>query len=289
VPPPAPPAGVLFVDIDGTLVGPAGVAARVWPALAALRAAGWRVALCTGRPGGGVARALARRADPGGLHVFESGAAVLTADGGIVHAEAMPDHMVAAAIDLGAAHGATVEAYTADGRYLVAARDELVRRHEELLGVPAEIVPWPVADRVVRVQWVVPLARWPALAEAATGLSGIGLHEGRSPRMADVAFVAVTAPGVSKATGAEVVLDRYGVPPARAAMVGDQRNDVAVLRFVGTAFATEDGAEEARAVAQHLVAGPAGGGVADAAWHLLHSTSMTISPTSSSPTDHPTR
>ena len=82
-------------------------------------------------------------------------------------------------------------------------------------------------------------------------------------------FVAATAPGVSKATGMQRVLERYAVPAAGAAMCGDNLNDLTGLRLVGTAFVAADGAAEAIAVAHHVVPGPAEGGVADAAGILL--------------------
>ena len=59
---------VLFVDLDGTLVGPAGVHERVWGPLAEARAAGVRLAVCTGRPGRGIA-ALPALVDGGRLHL----------------------------------------------------------------------------------------------------------------------------------------------------------------------------------------------------------------------------
>ncbi|MFO0744514.1 MAG: HAD family hydrolase [Myxococcota bacterium] len=264
-------AGLLFVDIDGTLVGPDGVHARVWPAFERLRAAGWGIGLCTGRPGSGEALALARRADPDGLHIFESGASVMRADGEVVASALLPTELLAAIVALGDAHGATVEAYTAAGRFLARERDELIARHEVLLGAGAELV--PALDRLsglVRIQWVVTHAAWPALRAAAkAGLGDVDVHEGRSPKMPDVVFAAVTARGVSKAWGIRRAAEHFGVPLARAAMVGDALNDVSAFRIVGRTYATADGVPGAQAEAQRLVPGPADGGVADAVADLL--------------------
>lgn len=265
-----PPAGVLFVDVDGTLVGATGVAPRVWPALERLRAAGWRVALCTGRPGRGQALDFARRADRDGLHVFESGAAVLTAAGAVVHADALAPDVVTAALGLGDRFGAVNEVYTADGDYCVRARGPLVAGHEALLAVDARVGPFPTDRTIVRVLWMLEDAAgtWPALRDAAATLDA-DLHTGRSPRMPGVRFVGVTARGVSKASGVRRVLEAYGVGPDRAAMVGDNLNDLTALRCVATAFVAADGAPEALALADHVVPGPDDGGVADAVAHLL--------------------
>lgn len=264
------PAGVLFVDVDGTLVGASGVAPRVWPALERVRAAGWRVALCTGRPGRGQALDFARRVDPDGLHVFESGAAVLTTDGAVVHADALALDVIAAALALGDRFGAVNEVYTADGDYCVRARGPLVAGHEALLAVDARVGPFPTDRTIVRVLWMIEDAAdtWPALRDAAATLDA-DLHTGRSPRMPGVRFVGVTARGVSKASGARHVLDAFGVGPERAAMIGDNLNDLTALRYVGTAFVAADGAPEALALADHVVPGPDAGGVADAVAHLI--------------------
>jgi hydroxymethylpyrimidine pyrophosphatase-like HAD family hydrolase len=68
---------LVFVDVDGTLVGKDGVPPCIWPRVEALRAKGVRLSLITGRPGRGETLGYARRLDPTGLHVFESGAVVL--------------------------------------------------------------------------------------------------------------------------------------------------------------------------------------------------------------------
>ncbi len=261
---------IFFVDVDGTLVGPDGVAHRVWPALAALRAAGWRVAICTGRPGRGLALDYARRADPQGLHVFESGAAVVAGDGRVVAAAALPPERVAAALSLvGDAPDVTAEAYTAEGVYLAPARTDHVARHEALLGLSARIGAPAAGDTVVRVQWVVPKATWPAFRLRAEALDGVDVHLGQSPKMPDVYFVAATRRRVSKAWGLTEVCARLGVAPADAVMVGDAANDLPALRAVGTPLAVAGGAAEAREAALRVFPSAADGGVADAAAWVL--------------------
>lgn len=264
----SPIPGVLFVDVDGTLVGADGVAPRVWPALAELRERGWRVGICTGRPGRGLALDYAARVDVEGLHVFESGAVVMRGDGELVHADALSRAAIDAALALGDEVGATVELYSATDGFHARERDPNVAAHEALLGVEATIGPVPDGP-IVRVQWVVDDARWPALERGAARLSGVDIHVGRSPKMPGMRFVAVVGHGVSKASGVRAALARLGVPAERAAMVGDNLNDIPALEVVGTGFATADGAPEAIAVADHVVPGPAEGGVADAVEALL--------------------
>lgn len=264
------PRGILFVDLDGTLVGANGIAERVWPPLAALREAGYRIAVCTGRPGRGIALEVARRVDPDGLHVFESGAVVMHASGEVLVHHAIPAEAVSAMAALGVAEQVTLECYSADARYLARERNTFITDHEALLGFAAEIVAWPPSAPLVRMQWVVLHEDWPRLQIAAAELlTGVAAHEGRSPRMPGVSFVSMTAPGVSKATGIRAVLERLGIPRADAAMAGDNYNDIEGFGAVGTVFVPVDGVAEALALADHPIPSPNDGGVAEAASLLL--------------------
>ncbi|TNF25445.1 MAG: HAD family phosphatase, partial [Deltaproteobacteria bacterium] len=227
-----------------------------------------RVGVCTGRPGRGLALDYAGRVDRDGLHVFESGAVVMRGDGALVHADALSAAAIDRAVALGDEVGATVEVYTAREGFHARERDVHIAAHERLLGVAARIGPIPDGP-IVRLQWVIEEARWPTLERAAADLADVDIHLGRSPKMPGMCFVAVTARGVSKASGMRVALARLGVPAERAAMVGDNLNDLPAFRAVGTAFATADGAPEAIAEAHHVVPGPAEGGVADAVETLL--------------------
>jgi len=263
-------AGVFFVDRDGTLVGRDGIAERVWGPLRELRRAGWRIAVCTGRPGRGVAMEVARRVDPDGLHVFESGGAVLDTAGRVVSQQPIPSEAVHTIARTSREEAAVLECYSAEGRYLVLEKEAYVLAHEKLLGFEAELSEWPPSVSLVRMQWVVPSTRWPLLREQSEAvLRLVSSHEGRSPLVPDVSFISMTALGVSKATGMAAVLAHYGVSPERAAMVGDNHNDIEGLRLVGRAFVPEDGVAEALALAHQRVPSANVGGVAEAVNDLL--------------------
>lgn len=264
---------ICFIDVDGTLVGPNGVDERVWPALDRLRGAGWRIAICTGRPGRGDALTYAQKVDPEGLHVFESGACVARGDGTVHHADVVPNDKVAAALALARAHAVTAEAYTAQGDYHAPVRDGLVAQHEALLGYPATIGPVlsTATCAIVRVQWVVADSQWASFEPHARALAVDAgtIHIGRSPKMPDHRFVAFVAPGVSKESGGQVVADAYGTHLRDAVMIGDNLNDMPLLRAVGTAIVVDDGAPEALALASIVIPSAAVGGVADAVGQLL--------------------
>ncbi|WP_436411105.1 HAD family hydrolase, partial [Thermus scotoductus] len=73
---------LVFVDVDGTLVGKEGVPACVWPAVEALQSQGVRLSLITGRPGRGHAPAGGERRKRRFPKTSGSGTATWTCAGG---------------------------------------------------------------------------------------------------------------------------------------------------------------------------------------------------------------
>src|SRR5512133_4215125 len=84
----------------------------VWSAVAAVRATGVRLAVCSGRPAFGVAREYAPRLDPDGWHVFQNGASVVHLPTGRSLSQALPPDLVGALVARARATGRTLELYT---------------------------------------------------------------------------------------------------------------------------------------------------------------------------------
>lgn len=276
-PAPRPGVALVCVDVDGTLVGSSGrVPAEVWPAAARLRAAGVRLALCSGRAAFGDARAYAARLDADGWHVFQNGASVVCLGDGASRSAPLPAGAVDALRARAVATGRLLELYD-DAGYAVEPPNDvaagLARRHAGLLGVPYAPRPYgALAGAPVRALWVVPLADEAAvLAEPHPGLT---LGASTSPSMPDVAFINVTAAGVDKARAVRAVADAYALPMARVMMVGDGLNDVSALEAVGVPVAMGNAEPAARAAARHVVAAVDAGGLA-AAFALALDPSLT--------------
>lgn len=247
---------LVFLDVDGTLVGSSGdVPPAVWDAAARARAAGVRLAICSGRPGFGKARAFAERLDPDGWHVFQNGASVMRlAAGGAVGASrsrGLAPERVAWLVARAAATGRILELYT-DAEIAVEQDADRARRHADLLGIPFAPRPFDsLRDPVVRAQWLV--ARTEADAVVAEPHDGLTYSPSVSPVMPDTAFVNITAAGVDKALAVRAVCEAYGVPPARAMFVGDGANDAPAMAAVGFPVAMGNAEPEALAVARHVV------------------------------------
>lgn len=59
------------------------------------------------------------------------------------------------------------------------------------------------------------------------------------------------APGIHKAAGLRVLLDRWGIDPADVAAFGDSANDLEMLRLAGTGVATANAADVVREACDH--------------------------------------
>ncbi len=262
---------LVFVDVDGTLVGEKGVPSCVWPAVEQARRRGLRLSLLTGRPGRGEALALAQRLSPEGLHAFESGAVVLALTRDLheppvkpLRVEALPLEAAQEAVRLARKFGLPLEGYTAEGGFYVEGDSPLLKAHQALLGVAAE-----GAD-LLRLGS--PLVRLQVLVEAHAPLGafleglppGLAAHVAESPKMPGVRFVSLTKKGVGKLSAARFVAEAYGLSLEECAMVGDGENDLEVIRAVGLGIAMGNAPEKVKRAAKRVVAPVEACGLAEA-------------------------
>lgn len=62
----------------------------------------------------------------------------------------------------------------------------------------------------------------------------------------------VVCPGVSKATGLRMLLDRWGIRPEECVAFGDSDNDLAMLELVGMGYAMENAPQRIKDAAGHV-------------------------------------
>ena len=255
--------GLVCIDVDGTLVGASGVIRPdVLAAVDRVRAAGVRLALCSGRPAFGITRSFAQRLDPDGWHVFQSGASVLHLASGASRSRTLApdavDRLVARARRL----GRVLELYT-DDAYSVELDTPLAREHAGLLGVPFTLRSFDaLGGPAVRAQWVA--RREDEAALLAEPDEGLARTPSLAPVMPHAVFVNFTPAGVSKATGVRAVAEAYGVPLARVMMVGDGLNDLEAMQEVGFPVAMRNAEPEILAVCPRVVGHVEDGGLAEA-------------------------
>ena len=254
---------LVFTDVDGTLVGSSGtVLPAIWTAAERVRAAGIRMAVCSGRPAFGDARGYATRLEPQGWHVFQNGASVLHLANGRSLSTAIPPASVVALIARARETGRILELYT-DSEYAVESTSPRAKVHARLLGVPFTPRPFESLDgTIVRAQWLVELSAEEATVADQTG--HLERSSSTSPVMPDTAFINMTAPGVDKARAVRAVATEYEIPLADVMFVGDGNNDLTALQSVGFPVAMANAEPAVRAAARATVGHVDAAGLADA-------------------------
>lgn len=243
---------LVAIDVDGTLLGASGeVHPKIWARVEALRARGVHFCLCSGRPAFGVTRGYAERLDPAGWHVFQNGASVVNVATGAARSQPIPGGTVATLIQRARQAGRLLELY-GDTEYTVERDAPETRAHAALLGLPFEPRPFEAHRQgVVRAQWLLNRTTLaPVLAEPHPGLEVV---PSGAPAMPQTVFVNLTAAGVSKGSGVEVVARALGLDLQEVMMVGDAKNDLPALTRVGFPVAMGNAEPEVQAVARRVV------------------------------------
>lgn len=257
---------LILVDVDGTLVGPQGVPSSAWQAAAMLRERGVHLSVCTGRPGRGLALGYAQTLDPQGLHIFESGAAIVNAKGQVIEAHSLPLEAYTQLVHWSRDFGVALEAYTAEGGFFAEQVTAEVLAHQGLIGLVVEPLDLlQLNGTLVRAQFVTrDLGVWQGLRQQVARLGGVALHEATSPVMPGVVFASVTAQEVSKLSAARRLAELYSLQLSQVAMVGDGENDLEVLAGVGVGVAMGNAPQHVKQVAQFTVGHVENDGLAQA-------------------------
>lgn len=237
----------IFFDLDGTLIGSSGdVKEAVWQAIDALRDSGLGFSVCTGRPRAGVARRVARRLEPDGLHIFENGGMVAPADGEPANVSALSEDDLMRLIDAANRIDATVEFYTPQGIF-VSRLDADCAEHADKIDIEvAQIDLTEIVGEipVVRAHWIF---REPARDDVlAVELYDSEMGVASSPVLPDLLFGSVTRKGTSKGSAAKFVAGQFGFDLADAIGIGDSPGDLALLENVGHAYVVENAPQALR-------------------------------------------
>ena len=220
---------LVCIDVDGTLIGAAGVVdSDVWYAVERVRAAGIHLAISSGRPGFGVTRELAERIDRDGWHSFQNGASVVNMTTGSSLSAELPPAAVDMLVSRARDTGRLLELYS-DDNYAFVGESERSREHAALLGVPFERRTMEsLHGPMVRALWLVPLQE----AEAVLAEPHPGLETSRStsPMMPDTCFINMTREGVDKGSAVRAMAGEYGVALEEVMDVGGSHNDAAARR-----------------------------------------------------------
>jgi len=251
------PPGLVALDIDGTLLDfDEGVSPRVREAVRAVVEAGVHVVLATGRSVFGVEPVIDALGLAGGCAVASNGAVIfayqpvevlstVTFDARpAVEAvlEHVPDALVAVEV---VGDGYRVNRHFPDGEITGRMWIESVDR----------LVSEPVTRVIIRDPQS-------SAAEFVRLAASLGLH-GTNYFVGYTAWLDLAPEGVSKASGLQIVAERFGVPQADVLAIGDGRNDVEMLSWAGRGVAMGQAPEEVKAVADAVTGSLADDGAAE--------------------------
>ena len=261
---------LICIDVDGTLVGASGtVSEEVWAAVDRALERGQHLALSTARGAFGSSWDMAQRLDPSGWHVFHAGGAIVHTGSNETRGHALSQTNVDAIRAIEHADGNDewiLELYAA-GAYAVESTATAAVDHAALMGLPFAPKPFDtfVADHdmIVRAQMVVPATDIARVHEHAEPL-GLSVTSATSPIMDGIAFVSITKPGITKATGIESICQLLGFTIDQVMMIGDGLNDLPAIEAVGHPVAMGNAEDQVKALASHIVADVSNNGVADA-------------------------
>lgn len=257
---------LVLIDVDGTLYGPNGVPQCAWDAAHLATAKGLHLGVCTGRPGRGFALEYAKNLDQKGLHIFESGAVVVSGSGELVMSRALPTLSYQFLLELSRSYEVPFEVYTAEGGFYRETDHPDLLAHERMIGFEAEVIDLSeVPGEIIRAQFVPrPTPGWAATRAAVIERSDVDLHEATSPGIPGVGFNSVTAAGVSKRSAALWVANHYGYDLSHTAMIGDGENDLELIRAAGLGVAMGNAPDSVKASAEWVVARVEDCGLAEA-------------------------
>jgi Cof subfamily protein (haloacid dehalogenase superfamily) len=225
---------LVILDVDGTLIGSSGtVAPGVWEAAEEARDAGVKLALCTGRPGLGLAQRIARRLGPTNPHVFQAGAHVAYPDGETLRASALRETVAQRLVKHARSLGLVLELYTPHHLY-VERKTPMSEAHVKILGVSAlvrDLAEVAASEPIVRAQWI--LTPDQESAATALALDGVTISRATSPALPDTLFVGVTRQGVSKGSAVQDLVAHLRLRLDQVMAVGDGSGDLPMLSLVG--------------------------------------------------------
>ena len=226
--------GLIFLDIDGTLVGSKGhVEDCVWQAVEKAQEAGIKLSICTGRPCFGVAQKIAERVGPNTPHIFQNGAQIARASGEPIKIRGLKEATTRALVAYAREQTLTLELYTPNNLY-IERKTPMSEQHAKMIGVNAIVSDLSEViknEPVVRAQWIVTQTHLErALAFRSEDVS-VGVAS--SPALKTAVFVSLTRSDVSKGSAAEQVAQSLNIELADAMGVGDSSGDLPLLERVG--------------------------------------------------------
>ncbi len=254
---PLMPIRLIALDIDGTLVGEdLIIGERTRAAIAEARRRGIEVSLVTGRMATSAAP-FAEELHLTGPVVAQQGALVRsmpatgsTRPGRLLYHRPLTPAVTMEIVDWCFAHGLTPHFNHLEWM-IVGSTEERLEEYRLFVGDRLRIVP------DVRVRARRPVTKVVALGEGDFSLDILEEGRARFAGRAEVTlshprFLEFMAPNVSKGMAVRWLARRYGIPLEQCIAIGDQYNDLEMIREVGHGVAMPSAPDAVRAVARYV-------------------------------------
>ncbi len=262
---------LVLADVDGTLVTEEKVLTeRAQRAVAALRKAGIRFAITSGRPPRGMAMLFDALNIDTPIAGFNGGLFVKR-DLTILEQKTVPPEIARQAIDLMRAHGLDTWVYSGNDWLITKASAPHVAREAWTVKFQPKVVS-DVCEHLQDVAKIVGVSddlervrRGEADAQAAFG-------ERATANRSQPYYLDVTNKDANKGAVVEYLAQHLGVPTEQIATIGDQQNDVLMFKRSGLSIAMGNASDEVKAQAAAVTASYNDEGFAKAMeTYVLHS------------------
>lgn len=255
---------LVALDIDGTILTPAGARPRVLEGIHGLVGAGAQVVIATGRALEGVTPVLAALEFTDGWALCNNGATLVRVSGGaceiVEERTFVPGPILAEIAD------AMPDAVFASMPH----PDTLLSApfpNNEIEGADRRIVPMEVLASTPTPKIVVRAADMDRDDFGAL-LSELGVSRTHEVFVGWTSWADIEPLGVTKASGLEALRSRLGVPQGGTVSVGDGTNDIAMIEWATFGVAMGGASDEVRSHADHVTAAVENDGAA-AVMHAL--------------------
>jgi Cof subfamily protein (haloacid dehalogenase superfamily) len=261
---------LLVLDIDGTLLNKQGTISEIdRQALTDTLDAGIIVSLCTGR----VTRAcqgILTQLSLDGFHIFFDGALVCDpVQNREIYSKSIDPRLVRKASEAALSCGVQIEFFSA-AQYFTDKESWRTRLRQTFFGTSPTIVDyralWQSNENIIKGGIIVRSHQEDLKIKQFTSLvqDSLGITWTRTPVFPDLAFINITALGVSKGKALEALASYLGIALSEVVAIGDGTNDIALLSTAGLAIAMQNAPNKLKAVAHHVTADVEHSGVAQA-------------------------
>ncbi|MCD8507661.1 HAD family hydrolase [Candidatus Woesebacteria bacterium] len=256
------PKACLF-DVDRTLSDSKGEIRPVTrAALKKLAAAGYEIAVCTGRSYAELKQAILPLFPDDSIHITSGGAQVVRMSGEVVWEKVLPSELVHTIAEKVHALGAD---FGFSQRTLYAGTPNVLE-YKRTQRWPVETI-----DVYELEDWTTPLLTIGSLNESVHAYME-SLEDVEVKSMTNslgMPYYDVTPIGITKREGAQAWAKAVGVDLAETAAFGDSENDLEVLEYVGTGVAMGNAIPELKAIADFTIEDTDDDGIAQFVDHLL--------------------